>query len=94
MGRDAQGCAWTSQAGAAVSNPFTSKLARDCETPSLILLRKWPCFVQKSLGKNTSLRLACQAGTYFENHGLLGWARMKTEAHRAALGQAKLAPRE
>jgi hypothetical protein len=49
--RDTQGCAWTSQAGAVVSNPFTSKLARDCEPPSPILLRKWPCFAQKSLGK-------------------------------------------
>jgi hypothetical protein len=25
-----------------LSNPFASKLARDSETPSLILLRKWP----------------------------------------------------
>jgi len=31
--RGTQGCAWTSQAGAALSNPFTSKLARDCEKP-------------------------------------------------------------
>ena len=46
--RGMQGFAWTSQAGAAVSNPFTSKLARDCEPPSPILLRKWPCFAQKS----------------------------------------------
>ena len=42
MGRDAQGCAWASQAGAVLSNPFASELARDSETPSLILLRKWP----------------------------------------------------
>jgi hypothetical protein len=43
--RGMQGCAWTSQAGAVVSNPFTSKLARDCEkpiahsAPQMVLLR-------------------------------------------------------
>jgi hypothetical protein len=42
MGRKAQGCAWASQAGAVLSNHFTSELARDSETLSLILLRKWP----------------------------------------------------
>ena len=46
MGREAQGCAWASQAGDALSNPFASELARDCKTPSLILLRKWPCFLR------------------------------------------------
>ena len=43
MGREAQGYAWASQAGAVLSNPFASELARDSEIPSLILLRKWPC---------------------------------------------------
>jgi hypothetical protein len=38
-----QGYAWASQAGAMLSNPFASELARDSEPPSLILLRKWPC---------------------------------------------------
>ena len=38
-----QGYAWASQAGAVLSNPFTSELARDSETPSPILLYKWPC---------------------------------------------------
>jgi len=40
MGRDAQGCAWASQAGAVLSNPFASELARDSETPSLYSLRE------------------------------------------------------
>lgn len=35
-GRGTQGCAWTSQAGVAFSNPSTSELARDCENTSLI----------------------------------------------------------
>jgi hypothetical protein len=38
-----QGFAWASQAGAVLSNPFASELARDSEIPSPILLRKWPC---------------------------------------------------
>jgi hypothetical protein len=29
--REAQGYAWVSQAGAVLSNPFASELARDCE---------------------------------------------------------------
>ena len=33
---DTQGCAWASQAGAVLSNPSTSELARDCENTSLI----------------------------------------------------------
>jgi hypothetical protein len=65
MGRDTQGCAWASQAGDALSNPFASELARDCEIPSLILLRKWPCFLrfaQKSFGENSGVALGLQAG--------------------------------
>jgi hypothetical protein len=31
--RGTQGFAWTSQAGAALSNPFASKLARDSDKP-------------------------------------------------------------
>jgi hypothetical protein len=47
------------------SNPLASELARDCETPSLILLRKWPCFVrfaQKSSGEKHWVALGLQAG--------------------------------
>ncbi len=43
MGRKAQGYAWASQAGAVFSNPLARELAWDYETPSPILLRKWPC---------------------------------------------------
>ena len=57
MGREDQGYAWASQAGAVFSNPFTSELERDYETPSPILLRKWPCacaslrdFLEKTRG--------------------------------------------
>jgi hypothetical protein len=42
IGREDQGYACASQAGAVLSNPFTSELERDSETISLILLRKWP----------------------------------------------------
>jgi len=71
MGREAQGCAWASQAGDALSNPFTSELARDCKIPSLILLRKWPCFLrfaQKSSGENNGLRLVSKRGDVVKKH--------------------------
>ena len=42
-GREERGYAWASQAGAVLSNPFASELARDSENPSLIMLHKWPC---------------------------------------------------
>jgi hypothetical protein len=42
IGREDQGYAWASPAGAGFSNPFASELALDYETPSPILLRKWP----------------------------------------------------
>jgi hypothetical protein len=42
-GRDTQGCAWASQAGAVLSNPFACELARDSESTALIMLRNWPC---------------------------------------------------
>jgi hypothetical protein len=50
------------------SNPSTSELARDFETPLLILLRKWPCFglATRRKDENSGLRLACQAGRCFE----------------------------
>jgi hypothetical protein len=51
QGRETQGCSWASQAGAGFSNPFASELARDSETPSLILLRKWPCFARETILK-------------------------------------------
>ena len=62
--RGTQGCAWASQAGAVLSNPFTSELAWDCETPSLILLRKWPCAcaVLRDFLEKYRVALGLQAG--------------------------------
>ena len=66
---EAQGYAWASQAGAVLSNPFASELARDSENPSPILLRKWPCaFAQKLLGENSVLRLASKRGCVVKKH--------------------------
>jgi hypothetical protein len=48
QGKEAQGCAWASQVGDVLSNPFASELAQDYKIPSLILLRKWPCFELES----------------------------------------------
>ena len=70
MGRDAQGYAWASQAGAVLSNPFASELARDSETPSLILLRKWPCACAslRNLWEKTGLRLVSKRGCVVKMH--------------------------
>jgi hypothetical protein len=62
------GCAGASQAGAGFSNPFVSELTRDCETPSLILLRKWPCFALESSGKSTGLRLVSKRRDVVKKH--------------------------
>jgi hypothetical protein len=54
-----------SQAGAVLSNPFASELARDCETPAPILLRKWPyacASLRDPWEKNTGLRLVSKRG--------------------------------
>jgi hypothetical protein len=62
-GRESQGYAWASQAGAVFSNPFASKLARDYENSSLILLRKWPCDTSAEiLGSKYPVALVFQAG--------------------------------
>ena len=72
MGREAQGCAWASQAGDVPPNPFTSELARDCKTPPPILLRKWPCFLRLAQDvenrKNTGLRLFGKRGDVVKKH--------------------------
>jgi hypothetical protein len=69
MGRDAQGCAWASQAGAVLSNPFASELARDSENPSLICSANGPAILhQKSLGENAGLRLASKRGCVVKKH--------------------------
>ena len=71
--RGTQGCAWASQAGDALSNPFASELARDCKTPSLILLGKWPCFLRlaqdvENENENTGLRLVSKRGDVVKKH--------------------------
>ena len=71
MGREALGCALASQAGAVLSNPFASELARDFKPPSPILLRKWPCFLrlaQESSGENRGLRLVSKRGDVAKKH--------------------------
>jgi hypothetical protein len=68
MDREAQGYAWASQAGAVLSNPFASELARDSETPSLILLRKWPCDASSEIfGRKCGVALGFQARMFCKN---------------------------
>ena len=64
MGRDAQGCAWASQAGAVLSNPFASELARDSENPSLICSANGPALSLRAeiVGRKDRVALGFQAG--------------------------------
>ena len=62
-----QGYAWASQAGAVLSNPFASELARDSEIPSPILLRKWPYDASSEIfRKKHRVAFGFQAGRCFE----------------------------
>jgi hypothetical protein len=64
--RDTQGYAWTSQAGAALSNPFTSKLARDCEKPiahsalQMVLLRAGIFFRKNRVALGFQAGMCCE----------------------------------
>jgi hypothetical protein len=60
--RDTRGYAWTSQAGAALSNPSTSQLARDCEKPIAHLATQMALLRPEIFLKNTSLRLFSKRG--------------------------------
>jgi len=60
--RGTQGCAWTSQAGAVLSNPFTSKLARDCEKPIAHLATQMALLRPEIFLKNNGLRLVSKRG--------------------------------
>jgi hypothetical protein len=68
--KETQGYAWASQVGAVLSNPFASELAQDSETPSPILLRKWPCdaLPRNLLGEKTGLRLGSKRGSVVKKH--------------------------
>jgi hypothetical protein len=57
------------------SNPFAIELALDYETPSPILLRKWPCFAQESLEK-FGVALGLQAGMCCEKASASGLASL------------------
>jgi len=60
---------------AGFSNPSASELARDCENPSLILLRKLALLLhlaQKSLRENVGLRLASKRGDVVKKHPQAG----------------------
>ena len=60
-GREAQGCAWASQARDALSNPFASELARDSKTHRSFCSANAAAFLRLAQDvenrKNTGLRL-------------------------------------
>ena len=64
MGRDAQGCAWASQAGAVLSNPFASELARDSEIHRPLCYANGPALSLRAeiVGRKCGVALGLQAG--------------------------------
>jgi hypothetical protein len=66
--RGTQGCAWTSQAGAALSNPFASELARDSDKPFAHLATQMALLRPEIFLKNTSLRLVSKRGCVVKKH--------------------------
>jgi hypothetical protein len=57
-----QGYAWASQAGAMLSNPFASELARDSQTPSPFCYAKWPYDDSSEIfGRKCGVALGLQA---------------------------------
>ena len=76
--RGMQGCAWTSQAGAAVSNPFTSKLARDSEIHRSFCYANGPASPRNLWKKNIGLRLVSKRGDVVKKHPQ---ARLRVSFH-------------
>jgi hypothetical protein len=74
--RDTQGYAWTSQAGAALSNPFTSKLARDCEKPIAHSAPQMALLRPEISGKKHQFALGFQAGMCCEKASASPLARV------------------
>jgi hypothetical protein len=64
MGRDAQGCAWASQAGAVLSNPFASELAQDSENHRSFCYANGPALSLRAeiVGRKCGVALGFQAG--------------------------------
>ena len=84
MDREAQGYAWASQAGAVLPNPFASELARDSETPSPILLRKWPYDASSEIfRKKHRVVLGLQAGMCCEKASASPLASVFSTTHPA-----------
>ena len=64
MGRDEQGYAWASQAGAVLSNPFASELARDSEIYRPLCYSNGPALSLRAeiVGRKCGVALGLQAG--------------------------------
>jgi hypothetical protein len=81
---EAQGCAWASQAGAVLSNPFASELAQDSQTPSPILLRKWPYDDSSEIfGRKGGVAFGFQAGMCCEKASTSPLASVFSTTHPA-----------
>ncbi len=63
-----QGYSWASQAAMDFQIPSQASLRGIVKSPSLILLRKWPCFALESSGKSTGLRFVSKRGDVVKKH--------------------------
>ena len=67
-----------------LSNLFASKLARDSQTPSPILLRKWPCDASSEIfGRKYGVALGLQAGMCCEKASASPLASVFSTTHPA-----------
>ena len=85
MGRDAQGCAWASQAGAVLSNPFASELARDSEIHRSLCYANGPALSLRAeiFGRKCGVALGFQAEMCCEEASASGLASVFSTTHPA-----------
>jgi hypothetical protein len=72
--REAQGCAWASQAAMDFHIPSQASLRGIVKNPSLILLRKWPCDASSEIFQKKHRGCACTAkrGDVVKKHPQVG----------------------
>ena len=85
MDREAQGYAWASQAGAVLSNPFASELARDSEIHRPLCYANGPALSLRAeiFGRKHRVALGFQAGMCCEKASASPLARVFFTTHPA-----------
>ena len=85
MGRKAYGYAWASQAGAVLSNPFASELARDSENLRSFCYANSPALSLRAeiVGRKCGVALGLQAGICCEKASASPLASVFSTTHPA-----------